>query len=1002
MTDSSERVWDEAVQAGKQNLNTIELARRHCLDMQFVQSGGQGAVEAATGLPVNMRQVRCPVALGSMSGNLWWVASDFYREHCVGCDRRRPTGDFPNLATAVAEADAAQAESEAAHEAELARQRSEQRQRADRRRSLAAVSDEAMTGVLRDLDVIDASSPAQEKAQARARLNALADRAPELFIQRAVDLVTEVVLQSANNDELLDTLRRLALHRAEFGADVASSALVLLRAGRADWASPCLAQLVAHVDAGQIDARVCRSLILAAGALRSNRFGRLRRDRANDPSGLEAAARIAPMVVQEALREMLPSPRSSSRLVIPRGTAPAPRDVPTRERAAAAGAIGALAATAPAIPAALTEALVRTLAVPPERESDDEAMSQIERVVAGLLVSGIGGVEVFIESAGGSGNGEFRERLMRVLSIAAHMVAPDPRWREAGDPIPNEARQLQVTDTLITMATAHVGGDWGDDMRFHGATIIEEVAEQRPAALKPHLAALLGAVLELIDSLEAPARSSLQVVQRQPAAMRVMAEVSRRHSISSATSRVVKAVQSMASVDALEATIALVDLIANERDSDRGTDLAWWFIPALGHIGQNYGDESRMLRPILTVLHSYMVSTEVSLQGRAIDAWVEIATRHALPSSLLDLLPVLTEDAHVVVAQAVVRAARRLDWPDAEQNLLLGHALRVLQGIDVGEQREAAIEAIGTVRHLTRGIDEPVRAVYEQLLLGFADRLDGYDLRGVLRVTWLSVTERSPMMARLRLRQAADPRINDRWNSHDDLELRDLLACGAGLAAITAAELTAIAVSLMPDSPLAAAEFVEVAWRSGRPAVAVSVSATMLDATPTLPAFESHQLLVKLIHAAAAYDAAAVAGNGLHDKRNQFEAAIDAFEACAEGVVDDVLLAIAKAVSHVRRNLIPADPGSSQDPAVEARTRAKAIQDAGEALSRASAAFNTDTGVYLSSLAAACRVMGHLWHADAAVLDGEVRAATSHRQAASRRAAAALKRLSGHFSEDDP
>src|SRR5258707_15687427 len=106
---STERVWDRGVRLGLENRETIELARRHCLHMEFVESGGRGMLEAETGLPVNMRQVRCPVALGAMAMNLRSVAGDFYREHCVGCDQRKPTGEVPNLASVLEEAAAAAA-----------------------------------------------------------------------------------------------------------------------------------------------------------------------------------------------------------------------------------------------------------------------------------------------------------------------------------------------------------------------------------------------------------------------------------------------------------------------------------------------------------------------------------------------------------------------------------------------------------------------------------------------------------------------------------------------------------------------------------------------------------------------------------------------------------------------------------------------------------------------------------------------------------------------------
>jgi hypothetical protein len=143
--------WDDAIRRGHENQRTIELARRHCLNMKFVESGGRGMVEAETGLPVNMRQVRCPVAIGPMSANLSWIAGDFYQNHCIGCALRRPTGDVPNLAT-VAEERAACAAERAALEADVvSRAREQWSAREEIRRALAASGGEAMADAIANI-----------------------------------------------------------------------------------------------------------------------------------------------------------------------------------------------------------------------------------------------------------------------------------------------------------------------------------------------------------------------------------------------------------------------------------------------------------------------------------------------------------------------------------------------------------------------------------------------------------------------------------------------------------------------------------------------------------------------------------------------------------------------------------------------------------------------------------------------------------------------------------
>jgi hypothetical protein len=82
VSDYGDRTWDRAIALGQANQVVVEMARRHCVHMRFDQPifGGQGAAEAATGLPINLRQVNCPQASGDTSGmNLEVIAEEFYR-----------------------------------------------------------------------------------------------------------------------------------------------------------------------------------------------------------------------------------------------------------------------------------------------------------------------------------------------------------------------------------------------------------------------------------------------------------------------------------------------------------------------------------------------------------------------------------------------------------------------------------------------------------------------------------------------------------------------------------------------------------------------------------------------------------------------------------------------------------------------------------------------------------------------------------------------------------
>jgi hypothetical protein len=120
VASSTDRAFEDAVALGRQNQVTVELARRHCLNMEFLEFGGRGMAEEVSGLPINMRRVHCPFGrpLGSASMNLQRLAIEFYETNCVGCEYRRPTGQLPNLASVVEERNRASAMATSAAEEE--------------------------------------------------------------------------------------------------------------------------------------------------------------------------------------------------------------------------------------------------------------------------------------------------------------------------------------------------------------------------------------------------------------------------------------------------------------------------------------------------------------------------------------------------------------------------------------------------------------------------------------------------------------------------------------------------------------------------------------------------------------------------------------------------------------------------------------------------------------------------------------------------------------------
>jgi hypothetical protein len=416
-----ESVWDDAIRRGHENRRTIELARRHCLNIEFVQSGGQGMVEAETGLPVNTRQVRCPVAIGPMSANLTWIASEFYQDHCIGYSLRRPTGDVPNLATVVEER-AGKAAQQAGLEADkISRAREQWSARVEVRRAIAATGGEAMADAIDNMAILDQepgiATELADRNAARERLVALAERAPWVFTQEVVTLALDLVTGGVAL-EMLDPLRRLAGNRREFAEGVLHAALATLRRGPNIGAGRCVADFADLLRTGAIDEQVCRSLVLLAGELRRDRFGNWRPNQAADPTGLRAIAGIVPELLAMVLHRMLPPPIRSLRLILPKPGL-IRRAATSSDRAAAAGAIRKMAETHPDLAARMTSTLILNLGAPPDDSDEDPALPAIAHALAVMLVLGIGDVVRAAEEAGRYGGEQLREPLFGIFTRVA-------------------------------------------------------------------------------------------------------------------------------------------------------------------------------------------------------------------------------------------------------------------------------------------------------------------------------------------------------------------------------------------------------------------------------------------------------------------------------------------------------------------------------------------------------------------------------------------------------
>lgn len=739
------------------------------------------------------------------------------------------------------------------------------------------------------------------------------------------------------------------------------------------------------------------------------------RTNANDPGGLRKAADIAPGIIVAVLRDFLPPPTGSSKLVLPlgAGACPSPGGIGDYQRTSAAGAIRSLAATHAGIVAQLVEPLIRNLGVPEDDQYGIYPVGNVQRALATLLVLDIGDVANRLDAAGRSASNDMRQRLFGVLNMAVSLLDPGDRFREPGDPHPSDDRRHALLDRLVHICLRRVGGDWGDEVRYSAAKLVEELAEIEPTWTFSHLDAILGTFLTTVEQIDREPTPSLTVLDATSPQLRALESFSRRNSIGSAARELLSAVEHVAGVDVLAVCTVIIALIIDERDTDRGAETVWRLLPLLGKIGKQHGAIPGLLQQILPALHTYILDTDPSLRSAALQAWVEIGSSHQLPSSLTDLLPALLTDNYSSVIRAVLAAARRLTWNDQSHAQLLVYAVQICASVDAKDHADVLKSAMSTLDFLTRGNDQ-ARAYAEKIILQRAADLDRYDLRDALRRNWSQETKQTLDMAVLRLRQARDPHINDRFNQRDDQQLCELLDCGPGLIALPTEDLIAAALGLAPNHPIGSAEFTEVAWRAGRPNDAATIMRAVIDATPHTPAYEQARALETLLVQAATFDAAAAAGDDLDDAAAALEVTIAAHKTNTGGDRQATMLRQIRARTTARfllagketpENLAHSpdciDSTHGRGHAAARRARADHLALVAVELTALSQR-RTATGEYLRAFANLCEIAVHLLRFDAAELEADIEAANTQRIAARRRAALVETELLEQFAPEDP
>jgi hypothetical protein len=79
-----------------------------------------------------------------------------------------------------------------------------------------------------------------------------------------------------------------------------------------------------------------------------------------------------------------------------------------------------------------------------------------------------------------------------VFIQAEDLINPEGRWREPGDPSPDEDLRAELIQSVLAVAVARLSGDWGDDVRIKAARLVENLARLDPHWMVSNLATVMG------------------------------------------------------------------------------------------------------------------------------------------------------------------------------------------------------------------------------------------------------------------------------------------------------------------------------------------------------------------------------------------------------------------------------------------------------------------------------------------------------------------------------
>ena len=763
---------DRMAELGLRNQEIIDLIRRHCAHAVIEKPvfSGRGLLEAQTGLPLDMRTVRCQYAAHHAPAGMQMesIALTFWRNNCRGCPHRKIV-DIPNLTTYGEKV--LEEEARAAERAERERQRREhdRSSRRDDRARRVSGEPEATRRLIALLDGIDSEEPDERRRLFVEEVRAAPERCTPEAGKVLLDLATVI-----DSDSLLEALGHLSREGRVPPEPLLAVALAQLGRRPSLRAAEIVVRLRNGLRPGDL-AGTYRSLVALAG-------------RSSEPF-----ERSSPYVDGLALAADHDLPALLNEMV------DGLRDTDNAARRGRWGYASAeLAALRPETATALAEPLVAAFALP--EGLSPYAGSPTDGTHAGLeavFEAHPQAVEAIFDGLAQTLGSEERKALFRTYDGVF-------RGRMRCEEVPSDVAVVAV-EAIFSRLT----GDWGEDLADEAVEAIDLISRYHPELLADRVDTLFGTLIAAAgrhdDNREAIASPEAALL----AASRRMARAARVSKLREVVGRLAR----LRPDETLTGVEAILD-VPVLRDDKETADLRGHAVRLLGDLGR----VSRLAVRIVPRLTTLALGDDIVGRTRAIEALGSIAREpHVrMPDDVLELVPVWLSDPYRGPHQAAVRAVgNRLPVIDRvlDPTIL---ALMRLGSVYASDDTRLLNEILENVWALSRRLERDLAAGIERWCLETAQHLSVYDLERFIEWRAARGDPRNGDMVADRILQALGDRERATDpNRREDGLLRRLRDLPASVLVDRLDDIRNAAAVLLPWGVVPALRYVEILQRAG-------------------------------------------------------------------------------------------------------------------------------------------------------------------------------------------